>query len=94
MVEAPYPAIRMDPAEGGWCDAAKMELRPLAKPCGNEQTDTLRKNSEIGKCFSQLFGFWGRCYENNFLRFLPIFRDKKLALFLKIDVMNVSVCKK
>jgi hypothetical protein len=29
----------------------------------------------------------GRCYDHNFLRFLPIFGEKKLAFFSKTNVM-------
>jgi hypothetical protein len=30
---------------------------------------------------------WGRCCDHNFLRFLPIFGEKKLAFFSKNNVM-------
>jgi hypothetical protein len=32
--------------------------------------------------------YHGRCYEDNFLPFLPVFLTKKLAFFSKSNVMN------
>jgi hypothetical protein len=42
-----------------------------------------RQKKRIGTCLP----FRGRCYDNNFLRFLPIYPAKKLPFFSKTNVM-------
>jgi hypothetical protein len=60
---------------------------------GDAANPVLARRAENSPFMHQVFfqSTWGRCYDHNFLRFLPI-SAKKMAFFSKIDVM-IIFCK-